>query len=80
MYILEKSYEEIVLAWKFPDFIFSITSPEFLIDQNKFTSFLFRTVSQYLVMCSLIAVSADVRFLDKIVVEQLLELAINRNL
>ncbi|KAK3089595.1 hypothetical protein FSP39_004893 [Pinctada imbricata] len=52
VYILEKSYEEIVLAWKFLDFILSITSPEFFIDQNKFASFLFRTVSQYLVTCS----------------------------
>ena len=80
MYILEKSYEDIVFASKFLDFILSITSPEFLIDQKKFTPFLFMTVSQYFATCSFIAVSADVRFLDKIVVEQLLELAMYRNL
>ncbi|KAK3090272.1 hypothetical protein FSP39_010554 [Pinctada imbricata] len=48
--------------------------------QKKFTPFLFMTVSQHFATCSLIAVSADVRFLDKIVVEQLLELAMSRNL
>ena len=55
---------------------FSKTSPEFLIDQNRFLPDLSYTFSQYLTKCFLTAVRHEVNNLERSVVVQELELAV----
>ena len=55
----------------------SLSLPEFLIDQNRGFPDLSHTFSQYLITCFLTAVRHEVNNLERSVVLQELELAIN---
>ena len=77
---MEKSYVDRLKARNCLDFNLFKTSFEFFIDQNRFLPDLSKTLSQYLITCFLMAVRLEVNNLERSVVVQELEFAINRAL